>query len=512
MNWDLVVQEWSLLPSGFVELVTDPIVLLCIAVGGIIGVFAGIMPGLTAVMAMSLLLGFTFELPPEAGLGLLIGIFTGAIYAGSITAIMINMPGTPAAAATVLDGFPLARQGKAREAVGSATWASFFGEVIGEFITLVLLPVIAVFALLLGDWEIFLVALIGLALAGSLAAKSPLKGWIAGLFGFLVAMVGLDPIYGVERFGYTPEMLRGIQFLPALIGLFGIAEVIYVLRHQTPYALTEPPGRAITRWRELKRNVGNIIRSAFVGVGMGVVPGVGESAAPWAAYDIARRRSREPEKFGKGSHEGIIAAETANNATSGGSLIPAMVLGIPGSGTTAVLIAALFAYGLRPGPLLIVESPGFIGKVILMFWFSALWTRAIAYFMSQHFIRFLSIPREIILPAAVCLAVIGAWGTGFTKFDIWVALLFGVIGYLMRRRGYPLAPMVLGILVGPIADRALRRAILTYGGDWMEMLARPVGLVMLTLLILVLYLVFRQQMSGRGQEARETNEREEGSG
>jgi putative tricarboxylic transport membrane protein len=478
LNWDIAVQEWTLLPSGALELLFNPIVLVAIAGGGLIGLFAGAMPGLTATMTMALLLGLTFQLPPEAGLGMLIGIYSASIFSGSLTAIMLNIPGTPAAAATVLDGFPLARQGKAREAIGSATWASFFGEVAGEFITFVLLPIIAVFALLLGDWEIFLVALIGITLAGSLGASSPLKGWIAGFFGFLIAMIGTDPIYGVERFGYTPALLGGVDFLAALIGLFGIAEVIYVLRSRIPYQLTDRPGRAITEWRHF-RNIGNVVRSTLVGVGVGVVPGVGESTAPFIAYDWARRRSKRPEQFGKGSHEGVIAAETANNATSGGALIPALVLGLPGSGPTAVLIAALLMYNVRPGPLLIVEQPGFIGKIIVMFWISAVVMRIFAYLLSRYLIWMLSIPREIVLPCAAFLGIIGAWGAGFTTFGIWVALLFGIIGYLMRRRGYPLAPMVLGLLVGPIADRSLRRAIQTYGNDFSEMLLRPAGLVLL---------------------------------
>lgn len=506
MNWDLVIQEWTLFPSGALEIITDPLVLLFMAAGGLLGMFAGSMPGLTATMTMSLLIGLTLQLPAEAGLAMLIGVYGASIFAGSLTAIMLNIPGTPAAAATVRDGFPLARQGRSREAFGTATWASFFGEINGQIIAFILLPIIGAIALLLGDWEIFLVALIGIMLAGSLGGESPLKGWIAAFVGFLIAMVGTDPIYGVARFGYTQDLQGGIAFLPALIGLFGIAEVLNTLRNRVPYQIEGSGGSAITEWRHFK-NVGNVVRSSIIGFGLGLVPGVGESTSPFISYDVARRRSRNPEQFGKGSHEGLIAAETANNATAGGAIVPALILGIPGSGPTAVLIASLLLYGLAPGPTLIIEEPGFIGQIVFLFLLSAVVFRLLAYLLSRYIIWLLSIPREIILPAAACLGFVGAWGAGFTKFDIWIALFFGILGYLMVRRGYPMAPMVIGLLVGPIADLSLRRALATYSNDLSEMLLRPAGLVLLAFLLIMLFLIFRPK--GQTSETASSDETEQ---
>ena len=487
MDWSLVVQEWVKFPEAVWEILTNPMTIFALIIGGIIGIAVGMLPGLSAVMAMSLLLGFTLNFPVEAGMGLLIGVYTGAIYSGSITAVMLNIPGTPAAVATTLDGFPLAKQGKAREAVGTVTWASFFGEWIGEIVGFILMPFVAMVALMLGDWELFLVAMIGILLAGALAGKSPLKGWIAAFIGIAVSVVGTDPIFGTSRFGFTPELMRGIDFVPVLIGLFGVAEILVVLRSRKPYKMEGKPGRAITRWDILRkpRNVINIVRSSLIGVVMGMVPGAGESASPWIAYDVARRQSKEPEKFGKGSHEGLIAADTANQATSGGALIPTLTLGIPGSGPTAILLAALFMYGVHPGPSLIVEEPGFIATVIALFLISAVIMRFLAYFASTYFIKLLSIPRGIILPIAVALGTIGAWGVGFTLFDIQVMLIAGLLGYILRTRGYPLAPLVLGVLIGPIADQSLRRAIITYGGDFAAMFTRPVGLVIIGVLALV---------------------------
>ena len=352
-------------------------------------------------------------------------------------------------------------RGTEREAIGAATWASFVGEVGGEIGTFLLLPFVAVVALKLGDWEVFLVSLMGITLAGALGAKTPLKGWISAFVGFLIAMIGTDPIWGVFRYGYTPELMRGVEFIPVLIGLFGLTEVFWVLREKVPYQLVEDPGRMIWPKGVLRKHFDVVLRSIVIGIGIGIVPGVGESVSPWVAYDTAKRTSKEPEKFGTGyiRHH---RSEVANNATSGGALIPMFVLGIPGSGTTAVLMAALFMYGVRPGPLLIVEHPGFIAKTIFLFWMSAVVFRLLSWYLSSFVIRVLSIKREVILPIAVALGVVGAWGTGFTTFDVGVMFIVGVVGYLMRLRGYPMAPMVLGVLVGPIADYSLRRAILTY--------------------------------------------------
>lgn len=485
MNWQLLTQEWFLFPKMASEVLTNPQTIMGLIGGGLLGIIGGILPGISAVMSMTLMLGFVFKLPVDSGLGLLVGIYCGAIYGGSVTAILLNMPGTPAAAATVLDGHAMARKGKSREAIGIATWSSFFGEIGGELGTFIFLPFIAIIALKLGDWEIFLVALIGLTLAGALGAQNPLKGWIAAFGGFLVSMIGTDPIWGIFRYGYTPNLMRGIQFIPVLIGLFGITEVLWVLREKIPYQLVDTEGPMIAKLSMLKGSIKTIFRSIGIGLGVGIVPGVGESVSPWLAYDLAKKNSKNAAEFGKGCPEGIIAPEVANNATSGGALIPMLVLGIPGSGPTAVMLAALFMYGIRPGPMLIIEFPGFIAKVIILFWISAIVFRLLSWVLSKYFIKLLSIRREVILPIAVCFGVIGAWGVGFSIFDVWVMFIFGIVGYLMRLQEFPMAPMVLGVMVGRIADHMLRRAILTYSGNLGAMFLRPIGLVLMVFLFVI---------------------------
>jgi putative tricarboxylic transport membrane protein len=486
MRWDLVIREWALFPQSALTLLTSPQTLLSLICGSALGMVVGAMPGLTAVMAMALLLGFVFRLPMEWGLAILIGIYTGAMFGGGITAIMINIPGTPAAAATAMDGFPLARQGRAREAIGAVITASLVGELLGELCTLIFLPVVMLAALRIGDWEVFIIAVFGLMIAGALAGRSVLKGWIAAVAGLLIAMVGLDPLFATPRFVYSMELSRGLGFVPALIGLFGLSEVFMVLRERRPYQVLGHPGAAIIDWSVVPRYFRTILRSTLVGLGIGIVPGVGESVAPWVAYDLARRKSPQPEQFGKGAMEGVVAAEVADNATSGGALIPTLVLGIPGSGPTAVLLAALFIYGIRPGPTVLIDRPGFIAFIVVLFWGSALLTRLLAKPLSSLLIRALSAPREIILPAAAALGLLGAWASGFTRLDITSAFAFGIIGYFMRVRGYPIPPMVLGILIGSILDAALRRAILTHAAAPLEVFTRPVGMVLLVFLLVML--------------------------
>ena len=341
--------------------------------------------------------------------------------------------------------------------------------------------------------------LVGITLAGALAGDNPIKGWIAAFLGIIVAMVGMEDIWAYPRFGYTPALVRGVEFVPALIGLFGLSEIFTVLQQKRPDRMMGGGGRVLIRMSLIKKHIVTIVRSVLVAVGIGVVPGVGESVACWVSYDLTRRRSKEKEQFGKGSIEGIIAAESANSATSGGALIPALVFGIPGSGPTAILIAALFMYGVRPGPLLMVEQPGFVAKIVLLFWMAAVATRVGAMLISPYFIRILSSPREILLPIAGALGVLGAWASGFTHFDVYSMFAFGVVGTLMRKQGFPLAPMVLGILVGKLADTSLRRALLTHSSDFTGMLTRPIGIVLLVVLLLTVLSQVRAIM-GKGKD------------
>ncbi|MEM1525145.1 MAG: tripartite tricarboxylate transporter permease [Nitrososphaerales archaeon] len=481
--------EWSYFFERFIENILSPSIIGAIFIGAFIGYAVGILPGLTAVMGMSLLLGFCFKLPVEVGLALLIGIYTGAMHTGGITSILINIPGTPAAAATTLDGFPLARKGKAREAIGAVITASMIGELISAFILLLALPIFSLFALMFGDWEIFLFCVYGILIVGALSGKDPVKGWISGILGLFFAIIGLESLYAYPRFtfGFT-YLEKGISFIPALIGLFGLSEVLTVLKEKEPYVISGERGFAIINLSLILKNIITIIRSTLIGLWIGFIPGIGESVSPWVAYDAAKRSSKRKEEFGKGSFEGVIAAEVADNTTLAGALFPTLVFGIPGSGPTAVILAALFIYGVRPGPLLLIERPGFLSNIVVFILLSSIICFLVAYLLSKYAITLLSLPREILFPIIIILCILGSWGVEFTIFDIFIMFIFGVLGYFMKVYNYPIPPMVLGILIGKITDLHLRRALLQYSTNPLGLLIRPMGLIVTLFIIILIYL------------------------
>ncbi|MCX8191678.1 MAG: tripartite tricarboxylate transporter permease [Nitrososphaerales archaeon] len=481
--------EWSYFLGKLMENILSPLIIGAIFVGALIGYVVGVLPGLTAVMGMSLLLGFCFRLPVEIGLALLIGIYTGAMHTGGITSILVNIPGTPAAAATTLDGFPLAKKGKAREAIGAVITASMIGEVISAFILLFALPIFSLFALMFGDWEVFLFCMYGILIVGALSGKDPVKGWISGILGLFFAIVGLESLYAYPRFTFGLTYLeKGISFIPALIGLFGLSEVLAVLKEKEPYVISGERGFAIINFPLVIKNFVTVLRSTLIGLWIGFIPGIGESVSPWVAYDAAKRSSKNKEEFGKGSFEGVIAAEVADNTTLAGALFPTLVFGIPGSGPTAVILAALFIYGVRPGPLLLIERPGFLSNIVVFILLSSIVCFFVAYLLSKYAITLLSLPREILFPIIIVLCILGSWGVEFTIFDIFVMFIFGIIGYFMKVYNYPIPPMVLGILIGEITDLHLRRALLQYSTDPLGLFIRPMGLIVTVFIILLIYI------------------------
>ncbi len=491
------------------NILLSPAVILALIGGTAFGLVVGIMPGLSVTMAMTLLLTFVFRIPFEIGWALLISVYVGGIFAGGITAIMINIPGTPGAICTCVDGFPLAKKGKSRETVGLVTLSSGSGEMIAAVIMFILIPVAARLALLLGDWELALVCLIGIVLAGAIAGDNPIKGWMAGIMGLVIAMVGLEPLYAYPRFAYSPELYYGISFIPVLLGIFGLSEVFLVLKEKIPYTLPGKPEKAIFMWNEFKRKKRDIFRAALIGMGVGIIPGTGESVAPWVAYTFAQRSSSTPEQFGKGSNEGVLAAEVSNNATSGGALIPTMVLGIPGSGPTAIMLAALLIYGFRPGPMLIIDTPGILTLTVMMFLLAAIFMVGVTFLFSKQLISILSLKRDLLMPIIVVFCILGAWAANYTLFDVALTLAFGVIGCILRLRGFALAPLVLGVLVGGLFDQYLRRALLTYDADILVMLSRPIGLFLIAFMIFLLYSSFKMKRVAKQKEKEKLEEAKE---
>ncbi|MGQ9366139.1 tripartite tricarboxylate transporter permease [Azospirillum sp. ST 5-10] len=471
----------NLVPLGnaFVSLAT-PASVVNVALATLFGIVIGALPGLTATMGIALLTTLTYTLDADQAILVLIGCYVGSIYGGSRTAILLNIPGTPANAATTLDGFPLARSGRGGEAMGMATMSSVIGTLLGVLALAVVAPVLAEFALGFGSYEYFWLAIFGIVIAGKMTAfDDPLKGWIAGVLGLLVAMVGQDGIHAHARFTFgSTELAGGIALIPALVGAFGFAEVLSVLRERRAELATSTVGRVLPSLSKLWSYRRTIARSGVIGTGVGIIPGVGEDIGAWVSYAAARRKSAEKAQFGKGALEGLVAAETGNNAAIPGALIPALTLAVPGSAPAAVLLAAMFLHGIRPGPTIMIEQPEFVYGVVWMVVFATVAMGVFGLLLTRPLLLVLRIPRERLMPVVFTLCVIGPYAITQRLFDVWVMLAFGVIGYVMRRMDYPMAPLVLGIILGDLLDKNLRRALTLADGDLTPFLTRPVSMVL----------------------------------
>ena len=457
-----------------------------------VGIVIGALPGLTATMGVALLTTLTYKMDPSQAILVLISAYVGAIYGGSRSAILLNIPGTPANAATTLDGFPLAKKGMAGEAMGLATSASVVGTLIGVLFLAAIAPVLAEFALGFGSYEYFWLAIFGVVIAGQMTAfEDPLKGWIAGFIGLLVAMVGQEGIHAEPRFHFgSTEIAGGIGLIPALVGTFGLAEVLSVMKGRAAEMATRTVERVLPSTRAMWHYKRTIVRSGIIGTIVGIIPGVGEDIGAWISYAAARRASKERDLFGKGSREGLIAAETGNNAAIPGALIPALTLAVPGSAPAAVLLAAMLIHGLRPGPMIMIEAPDFVFQVV---WMVVLATIAMGIFgilLTRPLLTILQVPRERLMPIVFVLCVIGPYAITLRMFDVYVMVFFGILGFIMREMKYPMAPLVLGIILGDILDKNLRRALVLSDGDLTPFFTRPISAVLwiTTALVIVLAL------------------------
>lgn len=457
-----------------------PVSLFHLAWSTLLGILIGALPGLTATMGIALLTTLTYKLSPELAIMNLICVYVGAIYGGSRTAILINIPGTPANAATTLDGFPLAKQGQAGRAMGVATSGSVIGSMIGMFFLAMLAPILGNYALKFQSFEFFWLGIFGIIISGHLTAREdPLKGWIAGFLGLLVAMVGQEGIHAYARFTYgKTELLGGFALIPAMVGAFGLAEILSVMKNPPVEIAGDPKDSVIPRFADIFRYRRTIVRSGLIGTGIGIIPGVGEDIGAWVSYAAARRKSKEKEKFGKGSVEGLMAAETGNSSVVPGAIIPALTLAIPGSAPAAVLLAAMFIHGIRPGPMIFVESPQFFYQVVAMVFFATLAILVYGLALTKPLLKVLTIKRTRLMPVVFVLCTIGAYAITNRFFDIWVMIAFGLIGFALREMKYPMAPLVLGIILGDIVDKNLRRGLVLSDGDLTPFFTRPICLIL----------------------------------
>jgi putative tricarboxylic transport membrane protein len=442
----------------------------------LVGVVMGALPGLTATMSLALMTTLTLKLPPSQALLILICTYVGCIYGGSRSAILLNIPGTPASAASCLDGYALARQGMAGRAMGIATTGSVMGTLIGMFFLATLTPVLGNMALKFGAYEFFWLAFFGVIIAGTLTGDDPLKGWIAGIAGLFIATIGQEPQYGYERFAWgLRDLAGGIQLVPALVGAFGFAELLTAMRERQLPVKISAFDTVIPKVRDVLQYWRTILRSGLIGTGVGIVPGVGEDVAAWSSYAAAKRASKEKEKFGKGSVEGLMAAETGDNACVPGAVIPVLTLAIPGSAPAAVLMAAMIIHGVKPGPLIMVENPEFVYDVVTMMLYATIGILIFGLVLTKALVQVLRVPQHLIVPIVFVLCAIGSFAIAGRLFDVYVMLAFGLIGFALRHYGYPMAPLVLGIVLGDLMEKNLRRALILSDGDLSPFFTRPIA-------------------------------------
>jgi putative tricarboxylic transport membrane protein len=481
--------------------------LICpIFLGLLFGITVGCLPGLTATMATALAVPFTFGKPPDVAFAFLLGLYCSAVYGGSISAILIHTPGTPASAATLLDGYPMAQKGRGAEALGTAIVSSFFGGIISALILILLAPQVARFALKFGPHEYFALGLAGLTIIMSVSGKSLLRGIVAGVLGLLLSTVGVDELSGCFRFTLGKmELLEGLSFIPVMIGLFALSEVFITLENLFTEEASVRAGDCSVKLPSLKRIFQLkqvILRSSLIGTGIGIIPGAGATIAAFAAYNEARRISKTPEKFGTGCDEGVAAAEAANNGVTGGALIPMLTLGVPGDAVTAILLGALIIHGLRPGPMLFTNHAGLMNELFVILIIANLIMVVIGLIGARFFARVLDLPKGILSPLIIVLCVVGSYSLSNSMFEVWIMLFSGAAGYLFRKYDFPLAPVILGMILGPMVEVNLRRALTMSDGNQYLFFTRPISLVLILISLISIYYGFRNTAFNRKNQAR----------
>jgi len=470
--------------------------ILAITAGVIFGIWVGAMPGLSPSMGVALMLPFTFRMPSNISLIMLTAVYLASNYGGSITAVTINTPGTPSAVATAFDGYPLAQQGKTGWGLGISLVASVVGGFVGIIILILFSKPLAAVAVRMHPAEYFMLALLGLTTVASLGGQDGIKAFAAAMLGLLINTIGLDPISGVKRFTFGQVALfDGFDFIPALIGLFALSEIFGRLEENLTSKKKEMKNldRKKEEWPtlrdywKLKRVT---LQSSVIGTLIGIFPGAGSAIASFIAYDMAKRTSKTPETFGKGNPEGVAASESANSASVGGAMVPLLTLGIPGSASTAVLISALMIHDLVPGPMLFQNQPKLVYGLFASMLVANLIMLAIGALGSQFFVKVTRIPQQLLIPLIISIAVVGSFAVKNSMFDVFSCLGFGVFGWILKRYGYPMAPIVLGMVLGSLAESNFRRAVMM--GGYGIFFTRPASLILLALSVLSLALPFIQ--------------------
>lgn len=488
----------SMFLAGFGAVFSFKIIALMF-IGTAVGILFGALPGVSVTMGLALFLPMTFGMDPVTGLCMLMAVYIGGTSGGLISAILLKMPGTASSIATCWDGHPLAKKGQAGKALGVGIVFSAIGTIIGVIVLVVMAPALTAVAIKFGAYEYFAVAVFSLTMIAGLSSGSLAKGIISGLFGMLFAMVGAAPIDAFSRFTIgNHDLDAGLSILPVLIGLFAITEIFKSAENRKNDVREEASSFKIKGFgftmKEFLSQKYNCIRSSLIGVCIGILPGVGGGTSNVIAYTVAQKSSKDPQKFGTGIIDGIVASEAANNAGIGGALVPLLSLGIPGDNATAILLGGFMIHGISPGPLLMSTQGKLVYAIYAALLISTIFMVALEFGGMRIFVKLLQIPKNILFPIIMALCVIGAYGANNRVFDIWIALFFGLFGFIMDKFDYPTAPMILGLILGPIAELNLRRGLITSGGSFVPFITSPIAAVFLGLALISIVITIRSDI------------------
>lgn len=485
------MDSFSGILSGF-ALAFQPYYLMLALIGAVLGTAIGVLPGIGPSLAISLLLPITFQMGDPVGAFIMFGgIFYGAMYGGSTTTILINTPGESSSVVTALDGYKMARRGRAGAALATSAIGSFVAGTIATFLLMVLAQPLVGFALRFGPSDYFALMVLSLCTVTAIGGGSPMKAAVSTTLGLAMGMVGIEAGSGQLRFTFgVPSLFDGIDVVVAAIGLFAVSEVIFGLgnlRSRTTPRLTQM-GSLLMTAEEWRRSVGPWLRGSAIGFVVGVLPGAGATIASFMSYAVERKASRHPEQFGTGAIEGVAAPEAANNASAGGALVPLLTLGIPGSATAAVMLAAFQGYGINTGPLLLQNHPQLVWGLIASLYIGNFMLLVLNLPLVGLWVKLLKIPESTLFPMILAFSTIGVYSLSRNVFDLYLVLGIGVLGFLLRRFRYPLAPVILGLVLGPMIETEFRRALVTSRGDWTVFVSHPLGTSILAVAVIVVLL------------------------
>lgn len=489
------------LGGGF-ETILTPYNIALIFLAGMIGTVVGALPGLGPSAGIALMLPLTVGMDHASALCLLTGVYMGTMYGGRITAILINTPGDAPAIITAIDGYPMMQQGRGGIALGISAVSSFIGGMFGLLVLIFFAPVVARNAIFLGPPEYFLLMLLGLSTIVLLAGEDMLKALLMACFGVLVATIGSDYISGHVRFAVTPELIEGIDFVAIIIGLYGLGEVLHNLEHKVMLNLGKPSFRAsdyVPDRATLKESAMPAVRGSVLGTGIGLLPGAGATIATFLAYALEKRISKTPEKFGHGAVPGLAGPEASNNAAVPGSLIPLITLGIPGSGGTAIMLGALIMFGLQPGPLLMIKSGDVVWAMIAGLVLANVFLLLSNVLLIPLFVNLLRGIQGVLASVVIALCVVGAYSLAYSNFNIWIMLVFGVLGYLMRKNDYPTGPFILAVVLAPLAENYFRQSVMLGQGSLGIFWERPISLTIIICMVLAVAATFGLKFIMRGR-------------